>query len=533
MTQPTDGFGPDHSRAAGEEAGIPAPQAHPAEGVGLSDPPAAEGTPSGGSPLRRRGLVAGGLAAALVLGLGGAYAVQQLSGTGPRPAEVMPGDTYGYVQVDIDPAAGQKLAAVRFLSTVPEIKALADGDARKKLWDLAVAEADNECISGFDYDKDIAPWLGDRVGFGMRPGGTATEPNVVAALQVTDLAKATGTLNRLTDCGDSMDVRSKDDYVLLTPKGQGDSALSAIGQGTLAQKATFQEDLAALGQQGIASTWWDLGTAAKEVGNVASGMMLGMKGAAPADVEGRVVATLRFDPGYAEVAGLARGLTGAQTLEPVDGDSRELANLPDDTMAALHLSGGEQLIDQIWPELQKQFNGVGSSSGFDDPLGMLEDQLGLTFPDDLKALVGSSFTVSLPDQDLGADMPAVGAKVVTSNAQRAQEVVETLEDAAGASGILTKKIDGGRLLVATTPDYATTLEAGGNLGDSEAFKAAIDDPANVDYALYADLDRFEKLYLGELDGDGRAVLEAIRSLGFASTVTASGEATFNLRVVAN
>jgi hypothetical protein len=403
----------------------------------------------------------------------------------------MPADTYGYVQVDIDPSAGQKLAAVRFLSKVPEVKDLADGDARKKLWGLAVAEADNECISKFDYDRDIAPWLGDRVGFGVRPGGTSDEPNVI------------------------------------------DSALAAVAQGRLSDKATFKEDLAALGEQGVASTWWDLGPATKELTNVAAGTLLGTSGAAPAAVEGRLVATLRFDPGFAEIAGMARGLTGAQAVKPVDGDSRELANLPDDTAAAVHLGGAGQLVDQIWPELKKQLDDATSGAGIDDPVGTLEDQLGLALPDDLKTLLGSSFTVSLPDQAFGSDVPVMGAKVVTSNAQRAQEVIEKIEEAAGSAGILTKKVTGDRLVVATTPDYASRLETGGKLGDTDAFKAAIGDPTKVDYALFVDLDRLEKLYVGELDGASRAVAEAVRSLGIASTVTGAGEASFSVRVVAN
>ena len=69
----------------------------------------------------------------------------------------------------------------------------------------------------------------------------------------------------------------------------------------------------------------------------------------------------------------------------------------------------------------------------DDPLGDIEDELGIALPDDLKVLLGSSFTLSLPDQEFGSDVPAIGAKVVTSDAQRAEEVVTTIEDASGAA----------------------------------------------------------------------------------------------------
>jgi hypothetical protein len=302
--------------------------------------------------------------------------------------------------------------------------------------------------------------------------------------------------------------------------------------GTLSQNATFSGDMAALGEQGVATTWWNVGPIAKEL---SSALLFGVRAPdAPQDLQGRVAAALRFDPGYAEIAGIARGFSGAaQSIQPVDGDLSELAALPDDTLAAVHVSGGEQLLDQAWPQLEKQLNDVASSSGMDDPLGEIEDELGLALPDDLKVLLGSSFTLALPDQEFGSDVPAIGAKVVTSDAQRAEEVVSTVEDASGAAGILTKSVDGDQLYVATTPDYVDRLKSGGNLGDTDGFKAALGDAADADYAVYVNLDRLEKLYLEEADGEARAALEAMRAIGISSTVTGQGEAAFAFRIVAN
>jgi len=539
MNQPTDGPVPENNPSQPAHGGPPSytfPGA--TEPVGLTDPSSSEGDATPASPPRRRtsrALLVGGVATVLVLGVGGAVAIQQLSGSGPRPSDVLPGDTFGYVQVDIDPSAGQKLAAVRFLGKIPEIKDLESGDTRKKLWDLAVAKSDDDCVKDFDFARDIDPWLGDRVGLGLRPGGTADDPNVVAALQVKDQDQAMSMLGRLADCGeggDQVDLLAKDGYVLLTRHGQGDATLAAIDKGTLSQNATFSGDMAALGEQGVATTWWNVGPIAKEL---SSALLFGVRAPdAPQDLQGRVAAALRFDPGYAEIAGIARGFSGAaQSIQPVDGDLSELAALPDDTLAAVHVSGGEQLLDQAWPQLEKQLNDVASSSGMDDPLGEIEDELGLALPDDLKVLLGSSFTLALPDQEFGSDVPAIGAKVVTSDAQRAEEVVSTVEDASGAAGILTKSVDGDQLYVATTPDYVDRLKSGGNLGDTDGFKAALGDAADADYAVYVNLDRLEKLYLEEADGEARAALEAMRAIGISSTVTGQGEAAFAFRIVAN
>lgn len=537
MNQPTDGPMPEDNpqqHAHVEPPSYTFPGA--TEPVGLTDAPSSDADPGPASPQRRRtsrALLAGGVATVLVLGVGGALAIQQLSGSGPRPSDVLPGDTFGYVQVDIDPSAGQKLATVRFLGKIPEIKDLESGDARKKLWDLAVAESDEACLKDFDFPRDIDPWLGDRVGLGLRPGGTPDDPNVVVALQVKDQDQAMSTLGRLADCGeggDDVDLRAKDGYVLFTRHGQGDATLADIDKGPLSQNATFTEDMTALGEQGVAATWWNLGPASKELSDDLQ--VFGME-AGSQDVQGRVAAALRFDPDYAELAGIAKGFGGAQTLKPVDGDASELTSLPDDTLAAVHVSGGAQLLDQAWPELKKQLDGAASASGMDDALGAIEDELGIALPDDLKVLLGSSFTLSLPDQEFGSDVPAIGAKVVTSDAKRAEEVVTTIEDASGAAGVLTKSVDGDRFYVATTPDYVDRLKSGGNLGDTDGFKAALGDATDADYAVYVDLDRLEKLYLPELEGEAHAAVEGMRSVGITSDVTGDGEAEFSIRVVAN
>ncbi|GAA6526592.1 DUF3352 domain-containing protein [Intrasporangium sp. DVR] len=525
MTQPTDGH-PADSDGRGTGSG-------PVEFTDVPSPSGRSEVEQPASRPRSRALLVGGVATVLLLGVGGALAVQQLSSGGPQPAEVLPGDTFGYVQVDIDPSAGQKLAAVRFLAKVPEIKQLESGDARQKLWELAVAQSDDACVKAFDYARDIAPWLGDRVGFGFRPGGTPEQPNVVIALQASDVDRALSTLDRLTACGaggDDVDLRTKDGYVILARRGQGDATLAATDQGTLAQNASFTSDMEALGEQGVAATWWDLGAAIKEfAGNIPAAELPSL----PPTVQGRMAAALRFDPGYAEIAGIARAVGGSQSLQPVDGAADALVGLPDDTIAALHVSGGAAQLEQAWPELEKQLNDAASASGMDDTIGALEDELGLSLPDDLKALFGTSFTVSVPDQDFGQTTPAIGATVVTDHAQRAEEVVTTIEEASGAAGFLTKQVDGNRLYLSTTRDYAARLKAGGRLGDSAAFTAALGEGAGADYAVYVDLDRLEALYLDEVEGEARAAVEAMRSVGMSSTVTGVGEAEFSLRVVAN
>lgn len=497
----------------------------PAAGVPLTDEPAARGR-------KRTGLLVGSIAALAVLGAGGVLAYTALSGGGAQPAEVLPGDAYAYLRVDIDPSAGQKIAAVRFLDKIPQIKGFATGDPRKQLWELATKDADNDCVKKFSFDNDIAPWLGDRAGFALRPGGTADAPNAAFALQVTDEDAAKGTLTKLFACddGEKPDLRMKGGYALITPPGKGDDLVAAVDKGTLAARATFKEDMAALGEEGVASFWGDLPALVKDVMNMAPEASSGA--AVPADAKGRVVSALRFDPSYVELTGMVRGIQGASTVTPGKPTGSELATLPTDTMAAMHVSNGDQAIEAAWPQLKKQLDDLAAAQGQDDMVSMLEDQLGITLPDDLKALLGSSFTLALPAQDLGSDDPVLGAKVISKDAARAEEVLTTIEDQAGSS-LLTKRLEGDHLYVATSPDYAEKLKAGGKLGDSEAFKAALGDVSTSHVAFFVDLDKLEKLYLDQVDGDARAALEAMRAVGMSASATSAGEGRFTLRVVGN
>ena len=110
----------------------------------------------------RRALLIGGLVGAVVLvGAGGSYAWTALASKGAQPAEVIPSTAFGYVRFDLDPSAGQKIAATRFLGKLPKLKA--DGqdiDVKQTLWTWIAGS--QKKLQGLDYDTDVKSWLGDR-----------------------------------------------------------------------------------------------------------------------------------------------------------------------------------------------------------------------------------------------------------------------------------------------------------------------------------------------------------------------------------
>jgi hypothetical protein len=202
-------------------------------------------------------------------------------------------------------------------------------------------------------------------------------------------------------------------------------------------------------------------------------------------------------------------------------------------MAALHVAGADKAITNAWPTLQKQLDTLGGMGGGGDVLAEAEDQLGLKLPGDLKVLLGSSFTVALSDKDFKNAAPELGAKVVSSDAKRAAALLKKLTQGALGNGSLTTLVDGDKVYVATTADYADDLKVGGRLGDTEGFKEAVGDVTSSNLVLYLDLDKLEPLYIREMKGEERAVVEALRGIGLNATSTGNGEGSFTLRVLSN
>jgi hypothetical protein len=299
--------------------------------------------------------------------------------------------------------------------------------------------------------------------------------------------------------------------------------MAALDKGSLASNSTFSGDMSALGDQGVASMWFDNAKFAALAQEES-----GSKQQVPDTLRGRSALTLRFDPGYIEIAGIGRGV---DTVKRVDGSGAELATLPADTVGAFQLSGGAQLLDGAWPELKKSLDAMAGGGG--DVQTMLEQELNVKLPDDLKVLLGKSFTLALPDQAFGSDMPTVGLKVTGTDAKRAEQVLTSIEDVSGGALTLDKKVDGDRLYVGTTPGYADKLAQGGKLGDSDAFKAALGDTSKMTAGFYVDLDRIEKYYLPQVGTEAHDAVEALRAVGFNVWSTGDAEGSFSLRLVGN
>lgn len=523
-------FDPSQPAPPGPDTGWPQPS-HPSSPP-VADQPAAFGVGSDPeaplpqeSPRRRRGLIAGVVASVVVIvgGTGAVAAYHVLAPKGAQPDTVIPANAVTFVRLDLDPSAGQKVSATRFLSGLPEVAKNGDAvDIKQTLWDAAVRAQPH--LGSLDYATDVEPWLGDRAGLAVLPGGTADRPNVVIALETTEPGKAKTGIEKVATTGgssaDDLEVTTRDDYALITPKGNGAAVLSELAKGSLASSATYTKDLTDLGDVGVASAWVDTAGIAQLVPT-----LTGVPAGATSPVQlGRVAMALRFDAGYVELAGVARGGKARPVTAPPAGGA---ATLPADTMVALQVTGLGDGVQQAWPQLEK------SIPGGTDLLTNVQEQLGVTLPDDLVTLLGSSTTLSMPKQDLrslDSALPTVGAKITTPDADRADALVTRLSMSLGADGVVKHEVAGGSLLLATTDDYLATMQQKGTLGSSPLFTKAVADPGRATSVAFADLSALEPLYT-EAAADVKPLLTSLAAVGLSATQGPDGSASFALRVV--
>lgn len=513
--------------------------------MSTAEPTTYTSEPSAGRSPRTIALIVVAVLVAAVIG-GGAFAVaRMLGGGGDQPAAAMPAGTSAYVKVDIDPGAGQKLAALDFVSELePEMMEGAEnGDLKREIFEPLLAESPE--LSELTYADDIEPWLGDRVGLGLVSVDGTTEPVPVLALQATDTAAAGEAFDKIGD--DTVGWYVSGDYIVALPAEHRDAVLADVEAGTLADSATFSEDLTELGEQGVASGWLDLSalstmTAAQDPEGAAMGDAMGEMGLGGMGMgselaqlqQGRVAMTVRFVDEGIELAALGRG-TGFEGLEDTD-TPHLVGTLPADTFLAMGLEHGDQWVDLVWSQLEEVLP---------EELATAQEEasaVGFELPGDLKVLLGDSLAVSadptMVDTFLGTSEPTqvpVAYRVSTDTA-RAQELLDMVYAESGMSpeetGVLTD-IDGDVLTIAGGQDYLDAVTGGGDtLGDSDLYTSAVADAQDADFVLFADLNSVEDRYLEQIPEDeGRDALALLAAIGMSSTMEEDGDTRFTLRVV--
>ena len=441
-------------------------------------------------------------ATAVVLAAGGVYAYSALSGGPAQLAAHTPGDAVAYLEVNLDPPAAQKVAAIRFLRKFPDAKT---GDENGSLLDSVIEPLIPDEKSRRLYTEDVKTWLGDHAAVVADPQGGTVRTVVLA--ETTDEDKTRTGLDRIN--AEQADEKSKvryaiaDGVVYLAETQQAaDTAARDGGATALDANGTFGGDVKKVGTDGIVTFWTDLTSAAKydaQVGGSAA--------------QGRVAGSLRFTDTTADLRIRTIGnqtKTGSQAVGP------RLAKLPDDTAIAIGLSGGDELVRTAYDQLEE--------AGLSRMLDKAERDSGLRLPDDVAALVGSSTVVAFGGT---GDQRGLGLVSTTDDPASARRAADTLLRKVDPDSTLTVRSTADGTVLASSAAYADQLTADGGLGRQQLFTDSLPDLDRATAVVYVDLQKAADISGDELPSE----VAALRSVGLTASSTGD-ESDVHLRLVA-
>lgn len=491
---------------------------------GPAEPPARSG--------RRWAALAAASVAVVAAAGAGAWGVAQLMSGGTSPATAVPAGATAYLDLDLDPSAGQKIEALRMLKKFPAIDEELDLDARDDIrrWVFEKLQEDGGC-PGLDYATGVEPWLGDRVAVAAAPGvGGELAPLVV--VQVSDADAAADGVAALAECGgEEVATGFVGDYLLLGEDQLDVDVMAADAQvSSLADDAAYQDWMARAGDPGIMSAYVseELTRSLRDVARAGAGGTLGAeeeKALSQVEklyegFEGMAV-VVRFADGGFEAEMAAGGLPGTASGTEGWGEadvSGPVGRLPATTAAALSFALPDGWASQYGAEVEEW--------------GQLEALTGLELPADLEALLGEGVTLSVDAAvDLGSLASGPAPEAVPAGLQIAGDpaeisrVLDKLLALVGpaADDFVVETTDDG-VTIGFSRDHVATLVEGGDLGESETFRRLVPDVDNAFSLLYVDFDAgdgwAERLadLAGDEDPDVRANVEPLDAFGASAWV---------------
>jgi hypothetical protein len=484
-------------------------------------PPPAEPTEPAGDVAAprgssRRGVVIGSVAAVLAVLAGAAvYATTALSGGGRQPDELVPKAAFAYLKIDLDPAAGQKLAARSFFSKFPDLGG--GGNDDEHVFDSVLTQALSD--EDIDFATDIKPWFDKRAAVAAFPGSGGAK--VVAVLRSKDDGKARAALDKAAErartAGHDVAYTITKGYVVLgEDRAAVDEAVKLSGESSLRDNTVYRKDVDELTGDQVAVSWVDLQPAFR-AGKDMIPFADFLPGAVTDQVKGRLVAGVHFSGDYVEAEGLALGID--QRAVPKATEPALLRDLPASTVAAVSVNG---LGDTVRTQLA-QLGGSGLS--IDDLLGGFLGGAGVSLEDDLLPLLGDQTVLALGSAFRGFGSLDGALLSHVANAAKAREDGEKLAALVSGFGVPVRSLVKDDTLVLATPGYAVRIGKGQGLGATPKFTKAMGDISSVSGAAYVDV---EAMLAGRTT-DPRA--KPLRSFG-AVAGTRDGTQFFRLRLVA-
>ena len=502
-------------------------------------------------PTRPRGavLALAAVSAAAVIGAGGWVAVSLLA-DGVQPAEAVPASALGYVSLDLDPSASQKLEAVRIIEKFPALDEALGLDVSDDLrrWAFEQMQADGAC-KNLDYEADVAPWVGSRMALAAVPTEKQdAAPAPLVVLQVTDQEAAAEGVTALAECGEAGEdfgYAFTEDYLLVSDStAHAEAFAAAAAEASLADDADFRTWTAAAGDPGFVTMYAAAGAFSRfldltEAVGGTPGLMPGsMPGSMPGPMTGPMTgptdggqaqgwfgywpgddqAMPGSSPGqqqmddrlrsvYADVGAMAvvvRFADGAVEAEVAaetlpDGlawttsaGSTDVVDLPLGTAAAFSVAFPDGWLSD-YLDLLSDVAGEGMPP-MDQLLAEAEAQTGLELPEDLETLLGDSVSLAVDgDLDVGAvqrDPSAVPAGLrISGDPAEIVRVLEKVRQKLGPQGeMLVVEQGDGVVAVGLDPGYVRSLAGQGGLGDEVTFQDVVTEAETASSTVFVNFD---------------------------------------------
>ncbi|HSV39086.1 MAG TPA: DUF3352 domain-containing protein [Nocardioidaceae bacterium] len=524
-----------------------------------------EPAPAARRPLPRKvvALVASAAAVVAVVGAG-VWGFNLLAGGGgPRPDSAMPADTLGYLAIDLDPATGQKLEALRTLRRIPS--AAKDIGDRDDLREWVYRGFLREC-EGITYADDIEPWLGERAAMAFIEAGDSFESFYV--LQVTDRAaseRAYAALGKCTD--DTPGTAYVGEYAVIASSQRiADDIAADAEREPLSEDANYQAWMSRAGDPGIVTAYlakrgplvWSLemagygggevralpGDSAPDDGNGSLDPYVEVLEARYADFEG-FAGVVRFEGGGLEASLASKGLRHGASLffylPPVPlglthGEGNTVGQLPADTGAAIGFAFEPGWLASYLDTIDEMF---GVEEG---DISIAEDMtrdLGITV-EEAQTLLGSAVSVAV-DPSAGPDTvnldgpqlagTPIGARLSGDPAEL-ERILAKLLDRLGRDGAAVEfASNDGQAAVGFDRAYAEKLLKVGTLGETDRFRSAVPDAEKASGVIYADLNAgsIGDLIAAMFDFDS-ADVEAVSTFGMSDRTDDDGFVLNRIRI---
>jgi hypothetical protein len=513
---------------------------------------------------------------------GGTTLVNLMSGGGSQPEDVLPATAVAFVKLDLDPSAGQKLAAYQLSGKFPKVKSKVSGEEtsiKESIFGtLFTGDTKKGALSmGLNYKTDVEPWLGDRVGVGVFPDLDADkQPEVGIAIAFTDQGAAKAALDKAiahqtiahkTIAHKTIAPKSKtkpemgyafaEDFVVVSDTTAHAAALVGAGKTASLAGSTYGEDVKKLGEDQVAVAWVDMERTFKAVkAALPKEEMQGLVKVDESKLGGRIVEGLHLDASYVELTAMGVDVKGDAVVNTdVGADAGLIESFPSGVLAAFTGNGFGKSLGAAYTSITKP-EGDAKSKATTSKVNARLDSLGIKSPTHQCTCAIRSMFRSLGldsakkiENLLGSE---TGVMVAGDNLRKPQVAIQTRgsnPDAAVAAarkalaripvpgGLQIRKVAAPPGVFIGTPATGrgfnlvkeTFNASGKKLGGDEAFRQVIPPDQKASFAAYVNLSNVLPLLAKTPDSDlDMATLRPFKALGF--TATGGTDPTVRLRV---